>query len=117
MMNFFRKGDWTADDIADAHAHQFDERDAHEFEHEYTEARWFAQFRLMLDMIRDRNFHLRPSTYVKLAGAIAYFVIPNDMVPDLLPGIGFIDDIWVMTVILSSVSEEVDRFQDSKQEG
>jgi len=45
----------------------------------------------------------RTPTYVKAAlfGALAYFVMPADMVPDFIAGLGFTDD---ATVLLAAVS-------------
>ncbi|MCU0723363.1 MAG: YkvA family protein [Planctomycetes bacterium] len=31
-----------------------------------------------------------------IAGALAYFILPADVIPDLLPGIGFTDDLAVL---------------------
>ena len=36
-----------------------------------------------------------------LLAALAYFVLPVDLIPDLLPGIGFTDD---LTVIVTTIS-------------
>ena len=38
-----------------------------------------------------------------LLGALAYFVMPVDMVPDLLAGIGFTDDVTVLLGVLGVV--------------
>ena len=36
--------------------------------------------------------------YALLAGCIAYFVCPADVIPDWLPGIGFSDDLAALTM-------------------
>ena len=36
--------------------------------------------------------------YALLAGCIAYFVLPFDIIPDALAGIGFSDDLTVLTI-------------------
>jgi uncharacterized membrane protein YkvA (DUF1232 family) len=38
-----------------------------------------------------------------LIGALAYFVAPFDVVPDLLLGLGFIDDVSVLMAALAAV--------------
>ncbi len=38
-----------------------------------------------------------------LLAAIAYFVVPTDMIPDFLTGIGFVDDASVVAGAISSV--------------
>lgn len=37
-------------------------------------------------------------------GALAYLVLPVDAIPDLLPGVGFTDDLSVITAALATVS-------------
>lgn len=42
-------------------------------------------------------------------GALAYFVLPLDLVPDLLPGVGYTDDAATLLVTLTVVSAWVSR--------
>jgi uncharacterized membrane protein YkvA (DUF1232 family) len=53
----------------------------------------------------DRN----TPTQVKatLAGAIAYFVMPIDAIPDVLPVIGFTDDAAVLAIAIKLVSDHM----------
>ena len=53
----------------------------------------------------DRNtpHHVR----VILLGALAYFVMPIDVVPDLLPLFGFADDAAVLAAALKAVSDAI----------
>jgi uncharacterized membrane protein YkvA (DUF1232 family) len=44
---------------------------------------------------------------VVLMGAIAYFVLPADMVPDLLIGVGFTDDATVLATALGVVGAHI----------
>lgn len=46
-----------------------------------------------------------------LAGLI-YFVNPFDLVPDFLPGVGYMDDITVVLWVFKSVEEDILKFQD-----
>lgn len=52
-----------------------------------------------------------PATPVRvkamLLGAIAYFVLPTDMVPDVLAGLGYGDDLAVLTAALRAVGAHV----------
>ena len=43
--------------------------------------------------------------------AIVYFVIPTDFVPDFILGLGFVDDVAVLTWVLSLIKEDLDRFK------
>jgi uncharacterized membrane protein YkvA (DUF1232 family) len=51
----------------------------------------------------------RTPTRVKvvLMGALAYFVLPADMVPDLLVGVGFTDDATVLATALGVVGAHI----------
>ncbi len=42
-----------------------------------------------------------------LGGALAYFVLPTDMVPDFLAGIGFTDDLAVLTLAVNSAGNAI----------
>ena len=42
-------------------------------------------------------------TRVILLAALAYFVVPADLVPDMLAGIGFTDDITVIAAAIAAV--------------
>ncbi len=41
-------------------------------------------------------------------GALAYFILPIDAIPDLLPGIGYTDDIGVLSYALVTIARYVD---------
>jgi len=42
-----------------------------------------------------------------IIGALAYFVLPLDAVPDFLPGIGFVDDLGVLVAALTTILAHV----------
>lgn len=42
-----------------------------------------------------------------LLGALAYFVVPGDLVPDILPGLGFTDDAAVLMAALTAVKPHI----------
>lgn len=48
-----------------------------------------------------------PYVRAVLAGALAYFVLPADMVPDFLAGIGFTDDASVLAAALAAVGRHL----------
>jgi len=52
------------------------------------------------------------SMLVILAGLI-YFVNPFDLIPDFIPGVGFIDDITIVLWVFKSVEHDILKFQDS----
>ena len=40
-------------------------------------------------------------------GALAYFVLPVDAVPDILPGIGFVDDLGALAAAVSIIASQI----------
>jgi uncharacterized membrane protein YkvA (DUF1232 family) len=42
-----------------------------------------------------------------LVGALAYFVLPTDLVPDFLPGLGYTDDAAVLAATLQLVAAHI----------
>ena len=55
----------------------------------------------------DRNTPLQVK--VTLIGALAYFVLPFDAIPDVLPVIGFTDDAAVLATAIKMVSSHMTR--------
>lgn len=43
-----------------------------------------------------------------IVGALAYFIMPIDAIPDMLPGVGYSDDMGVLAVALATVAAHVD---------
>lgn len=59
---------------------------------------------------RETPTHVR----VTLIGALAYFVMPFDMVPDFLPLVGFADDASILAAAIASVRMHMtDRHRDA----
>jgi len=54
---------------------------------------------------------LDPATPLRVRGmllaAIAYFILPFDLVPDIILGLGFADDIALLTAVIGMVSANI----------
>lgn len=50
-------------------------------------------------------------TILSLAGALLYVVSPIDLLPDFIPGIGFIDDAVVLALLLQSLAQDLAAFR------
>lgn len=44
---------------------------------------------------------------VLIAGGLAYFVSPIDIIPDFLPGIGFADDLIILLFVLGLIKRNI----------
>lgn len=49
---------------------------------------------------------------VLIVGALLYFVVPADVIPDALGALGFVDDVTVITTVVQRVRNELDRFRE-----
>lgn len=45
-----------------------------------------------------------------ITAAVVYFVMPMDLLPDVLPLLGFMDDVALLTWTLSQIKSDIDRF-------
>lgn len=69
-------------------------------------------FLRLLSAWAQRSYERVPWTPLLLiAGAVIYFVAPLDLIPDALIGIGFVDDVAVISAVVRAVRDELDRFQ------
>ena len=49
-------------------------------------------------------------TMLIVLAAVIYFINPLDLIPDLIPVIGFTDDFAILLWVYNSIREEVDKF-------
>jgi uncharacterized membrane protein YkvA (DUF1232 family) len=52
-----------------------------------------------------------------IAGALVYFVVPTDVIPDVIPIAGYADDAGVIYAALKTVHMFVDEYQYAKADG
>ncbi len=56
-------------------------------------------------------------TLMMVAGAVGYFVLPLDLIPDMLGPIGLMDDAAIIASTVQSVRDELDRFRKWEMSG
>lgn len=49
-------------------------------------------------------------TLLIIVAAAIYFVNPIDLIPDLIPVLGFTDDFGILVMVYKAVSQEIDKF-------
>jgi uncharacterized membrane protein YkvA (DUF1232 family) len=54
-------------------------------------------------------------TLVIIVAAILYFLMPIDVMPDVIPGVGYIDDVAVFAWVVNVVGSELEKFRAWKQ--
>lgn len=63
--------------------------------------------RTLWHMLTDPDFVIDWQVKAWIVSALGYFVTPWDLIPDVLPGVGYIDDALVVTWVLHQLSDEV----------
>lgn len=63
-------------------------------------------FHLMCRLLVDSRVPLKNKLYI--AGAVLYFTSPLDIITDLIPGVGFVDDVCLAVIVVRSLLESVD---------
>jgi len=71
-----------------------------------------ALIRLVRAYIKGEYRDVPWETIVWAIAAIIYFITPIDLIPDFIPGIGFLDDAAVIALAIASVRKDVDNFRE-----
>ncbi|MFZ9044721.1 MAG: YkvA family protein [Cyclobacteriaceae bacterium] len=53
-----------------------------------------------------------PKSIFFMVFAVLYFVIPTDMIPDLIPFLGFTDDLTVLYFVTNSIGDDIAAFEE-----
>jgi uncharacterized membrane protein YkvA (DUF1232 family) len=101
--------------VAESLAESFDAEEAEAFAKKHEDASWYRQFILLYEMITDKRYKLDKKTYLTIAGALAYVVLPLDVIPDFIPGVGFLDDAFVLGWVVKNMAEEMNRYKTYKK--
>jgi hypothetical protein len=66
----------------------------------------------LLEMLGDDEWRLEGRDRARILDALAYFVDPEDMIPDRLPGIGYVDDAIMVELIAEELKHEIKAYED-----
>jgi uncharacterized membrane protein YkvA (DUF1232 family) len=70
------------------------------------------KLQILLNMIRDTEWKLTEAEIQSIRGALYYFVDPDDLIPDHVPGIGFLDDAMYAEIIVQELRTEIKMYQE-----
>lgn len=93
-------------------ADDFDAERAESFSEDHKNKEWYEDFMTLLYMITDSEFSLSPGTWATIAGALAYVVFPVDIIPDFIPIVGWIDDIFVLGWVMKVLADEIAAYKE-----
>lgn len=74
-------------------------------------------FRLLRAYVMGEYRAIGRTNVVILVASVLYFVSPWDLIPDIFPMLGLVDDFGLIVWLLGALKEELDRFSDWEQSG
>ncbi len=66
----------------------------------------------LVDMLRDDEWRLVGPDRARILDALAYFVDPDDLIPDRIPGIGYLDDAIMVELVVRELTHELKAYED-----
>ena len=66
----------------------------------------------MMAMVEDQTWKIKKVNMEKINATIKYFVDEDDVIPDNIPGIGYLDDCIIIDSTMDEVCDELMEFED-----
>jgi uncharacterized membrane protein YkvA (DUF1232 family) len=70
------------------------------------------KLRLLIRMLSDLEWRLPHQEATRVLNALAYFTEPDDLIPDHIPGLGFLDDAIMVELVVRELEHEIDAYRD-----
>lgn len=70
------------------------------------------KLQILLNMIRDIEWNLSAEECNSIRSALYYFVDAKDLIPDDVPGIGFLDDAIYAEIVIQQLQSEISSYQE-----
>lgn len=67
---------------------------------------------LLYKMLRDQTFAMDFTSKTLVIAGLLYFISPIDLIPDYIPILGYIDDAFVISIVLNSLAGEIERYRE-----
>ncbi len=67
---------------------------------------------VMIKMLSDLEWRLPEQDATRVLNALAYFCEPEDLIPDHIPGLGYLDDAIMIELVLTELRHEIEAYLD-----
>ena len=71
-----------------------------------------GKLRQLVDMLEDDEWALKGKDRERVLRGMAYFAEPDDMIPDKIPVIGFLDDAIMVELVVVELESELEAYSD-----
>ena len=68
---------------------------------------------MMLALLEDDEWQLAGADRARIVDALAYFAEPEDLIPDRIPGLGFLDDAIMIELVAEDLKHDLEAYADS----
>lgn len=69
-----------------------------------------AQLAKLIAMLGDKDWRLEGEDRKRVLNALTYFADPDDLIPDRVPGLGYLDDAIMVELVVQDLKHEIDAF-------
>lgn len=108
------KADYSEDDIDQAIE---DEEKMEEKTKEGPLAKFKEDISTLFKMLKNRSeFNFSKKTVGLIVAVLSYIISPFDIVPDLVPLVGLLDDAALLTMVLGSIKGDIETYKRTKIE-
>jgi uncharacterized membrane protein YkvA (DUF1232 family) len=70
-----------------------------------------AKLELLIRMLEDEEWRLTGEDRARVHNALAYFVDPDDLIPDRVPGLGYLDDAIMVELLVQDLRHEIEAYE------
>ena len=70
------------------------------------------KLQLLIGMLKDIEWRLPQVEANRVLNALAYFAEPEDLIPDNIPGLGYLDDAIMIELICRELMHEIEAYRD-----
>ncbi len=71
-----------------------------------------SQLESLIGMVVDKAWGLEDEDRARALEALAYFSEPQDLIPDDIPGLGFLDDAIMIEIVTNALEHELQAYRD-----
>ncbi|MDH4108334.1 MAG: YkvA family protein [Gammaproteobacteria bacterium] len=71
-----------------------------------------AKLQVVINMLTDAEWNLGEEDRNRVLGALLYFCDPEDLIPDHIPGLGFLDDAIYVELVLQELRAEITSYEE-----
>jgi uncharacterized membrane protein YkvA (DUF1232 family) len=78
---------------------------------EYIQER-IGSLETLVGLLTDPLWNILPEDRPRVIETLAYFAETNDLIPDEVPGLGFLDDAFMIDIVCRDFKDEIEAYRD-----